>query len=238
MTAAKAARTIALVLGMVASVAVAHHFTPKPMFAAGEKPTVSLEALIPSQFGEWAADISAPQQVVSPTMTEALGKIYTETLSRSYVNGRGDRVMLSLAYGADQSRSMQVHKPEVCYEAQGFKVSYSAKAAAVLDHGAVPVMRLVADQGPRHEPITYWIRTGDYVVRGWLEQNMARVKNGLLHGQTPDGLLVRVSTIDDNKENAYAVQDKFLTDLVKASPEAARAMLLGKAQSQAQEAQL
>jgi EpsI family protein len=223
----KALRTIVLVMGMAASVAVAMHFTPKPMFAPGEKPAVSLEAMFPTSFGEWTLDRSGPAQVISPAMTAALEKIYTESLSRTYVNAKGDRVMLSLAYGADQSRSMQVHKPEVCYEAQGFKVVASAKDSAQIGALKVPVMRLVTTQGPRIEPITYWIRTGDYIVRGWLEQNTARVKNGLLHGQTPDGLLVRVSTIDDDKQHAYSVHDQFLAALAQASSTPARAMLLG-----------
>ena len=224
----KGIRTIALVLGMVAAIGVAIYYTPKPMFAAGQRPAISLEVMVPASFGEWSVDSSGPAQVISPAMTAALEKIYTESLSRTYVNAKGDRVMLSLAYGADQSRSMQVHKPEVCYEAQGFKVISSAKGNSKVGVLDVPVMRLVATQGQRREPITYWIRTGDYIVRGWLEQNTARVKNGLLHGQTPDGLLVRVSTIDEDQSHAYAVHDQFLTALTQASSEGGRAMLLGK----------
>ena len=88
-------------------------------------------------------------------------------------------------------------------------------------------MRLVAKLGPRNEPITYWIRSGDYLVRGWFEQNVARVKNGLIKGYTPDCLLVRVSTIDTDKELAYQVQDRFINDLIAASPAKTRAILLG-----------
>jgi EpsI family protein len=113
------------------------------------------------------------------------------------------------------------------YEAQGFKIVYSAKGQSDVGFEPVPVMRLIATQDRRVEPITYWIRTGNYVVRGWLEQNIARVKNGLLTGYTPDGLLVRVSSIDEDKERAYKLQDDFLRALVAASRIDARTMLLG-----------
>src|SRR5262249_52965046 len=125
---------------------------------------------------------------------EALEKIYSQTLTRTYLDSRGRRVMLSVAYGGNQSRATQVHKPEVCYPMQGFTIA--SMAPAVVDAAAlrIPVMRLVAVRGMRVEPITYWIAVGDVVVRGALEQNLARLKYGLT-GTVPDGILVRVSTI-------------------------------------------
>ncbi len=223
----KGLRTIALVAGMLAASATAVHYTPRPMVAAGEKPSVSLEVLIPDHFGDWQIDRSAPGTVVNPVLTGELAKYYTETLSRVYVNGQGDRVMLSLAYGADQSRSMQIHKPEVCYQNQGFKLSGAAKATAKLAGEAVPVMHLVASMGARNEPITYWIRTGEYVVRGWVEQTIARVKNSYYKGVTPDGLLVRVSSFDTDEPRAYALQENFLSSMVAGAPRAGQDMLLG-----------
>ena len=59
------------------------------------------------------------------------------------------------------------------------------------------------------------------------EQHAASLRGGLIKGYTPDGLLVRVSTIDTDKEQAYKVQDRFIADLIAASPTKTRAMLLG-----------
>jgi EpsI family protein len=214
---------------MVASAATAIALTPKQLYAPGQKPETSLEDLVPKSFGEWYLAPDTAQQIVNPTVLASLARFYTDNLSRTYVNSKGERVMLSLAYGADQSRAMQVHKPEVCYVGQGFVIDSPAKGNTLVENNKldIPNMRLVAKLGPRNEPITYWIRSGDYVVRGWLEQNVARVKNGLVKGYTPDGLLVRVSTIDSNKEQAYKVHDRFIADLVAASPAKTRAMLLG-----------
>jgi EpsI family protein len=214
---------------MVAAAATAIALTPKQLYAPGQKPETSLEELVPKSFGEWYLDPAASQQIVNPSVLASLARFYTDNLSRTYVNNKGERVMFSLAYGADQSRAMQVHKPEVCYVGQGFMIQHSAKGNTLVEGQQldIPNMRLVAKLGARNEPITYWIRSGDYLVRGWFEQNVARVKNGLIKGYTPDGLLVRVSTIDTDKEQAYKVQDRFIADLVAASPAKTRAMLLG-----------
>lgn len=222
-------RAFVLTAVMVASAATAIALTPKQLYAPGQKPETSLEDLVPKSFGEWHLAPDTAQQIVNPTVLASLARFYTDNLSRTYVNNKGERVMLSLAYGADQSRAMQVHKPEVCYVGQGFVIDSPAKGNTLVEHDKldIPNMRLVAKLGPRSEPITYWIRSGDYVVRGWFEQNVARAKNGLVKGYTPDGLLVRVSTIDTNKEQAYKVHDRFIADLVAASPAKTRAMLLG-----------
>jgi EpsI family protein len=93
--------------------------------------------------------------------------------------------------------------------------------------GTIPVMHMVAIQGSRIEPITYWIRVGDTVVRGALEQNMARIKYGLT-GKVPDGLLVRVSSISSNEEDAYYTQQKFVIAMLLALPPTDRTQLIGR----------
>ncbi|MDE2402325.1 MAG: EpsI family protein [Burkholderiales bacterium] len=220
-------KSLGLLFAMLLAAGLSVALQPKPLYSAGQKPDVNLSQLIPEAFGGWRADTDTPSTIVSPDMQAQLTLLYSDMLSRTYVNSKGDRVMLSLAYGADQGRALQVHKPEVCYEAQGFKLADIQKAAAQIDARAVPVMRLQATIGARHEPITYWIRSGDYLVRGWWEQNVARVKSGL-QGFLPDGMLVRVSTIDDDRQHAYVVQDQFLNDLTNALSPKAKEMLLGK----------
>jgi EpsI family protein len=222
-------RALVLSLSMVGASAAAVYLTPKQLYTKDYRPEVTLEQMIPSQFGTWRVDAGQPQQVVNPTVQVQLAQLYSDSLSRVYVNAQGERIMLSLAYGADQSRAMQVHKPEVCYDAQGFKIVASRKSDAQYGGAPVPIMRLIAKNGPRNEPISYWIRSGDYLVRGWLEQNIARVKNGLIKGHVPDGLLVRVSTIDTDAEAAYKLQDQFMTELLSSSSLQARTMLLGEA---------
>jgi EpsI family protein len=216
---------ILILLAMVAAPTLAEVLRPT-IRIADHGPKVDLETMIPNQFGAWHMLPSEPQGIVSADVREKLDIIYSETLGRTYEGPGTARVMLSLAYGRDQSRALQVHKPEVCYAAQGFEIVYSEKTTVPLGSMAVPVMHIVARRDQRIEVITYWIRSGDHVVRGWIEQNKARVLASL-SGQIPDGLLVRVSTIADNRDEAFRINALFLADMLAAVTPDERHVLLG-----------
>lgn len=191
---------------------------------------VTLEKLIPHQFGDWIDDEQTPALVVNPDVQQELKDVYSQMLSRTYRNKvTGEHIMLAIAYGGEQSRSLQVHRPEVCYAAQGFYIADKNKAILSPEKMAIPVMQLLAinkDEN-RHEPITYWIRIGDEIVRGNLEQGFARLKYGLRR-TVPDGLLFRVSSIDSDTVHAHQLQQQYIEQLVSALSDDGRRFLLGK----------
>lgn len=219
-------KAVALFATMVAAVAVGTWLKPKPLYTNGANQP-KLAELVPAEFGDWKYESGRVNQIVSPDLQAQLNTLYSDTLSRTYVNSKGERVMLSLAYGADQGRSLKVHKPEFCYQAQGFKISSAQKDVLASKQGPINVMRLTADLNSRHEPITYWIRSGDDIVRGFVEQNIAVIGAGL-KGYVADGILVRVSTISGDKKAAYHTQDMFIGDLLSSMSQSGRKMLLGQ----------
>jgi EpsI family protein len=189
-----------------------------------------LAEVIPESFEDWHGDTAFAPITPAPDVQAKLDQLYSDTLSRSYVNTSGLRVMLSIAFGEDQGRTLQVHKPETCYAAQGFAVgNVRRESIGIGDHG-LPVMRLVGTRGPRVEPITYWIRIGGQIARGWAEQNARRLEFGL-RGTIPDGLLFRVSSISSESESAYAVHDAFIAALLGSVSPKGRRMLVGDALS-------
>lgn len=212
-------------LCMFAAAGLALALKPSVMMAdAG--PQLDLEVLIPKTFGDWKIDDTIVPLVANPEQEALLDEIYSQTLSRTYINSKGERMMLSIAYGGNQSRSMQVHRPEVCYTAQGFQVGQMQKSSINLNGAPLPVMKLVATQGPRTEPIIYWVNIGGDAVRGNLEQGLARLRYGLT-GKVPDGLLFRVSAISDNLQQSYATQEVFVRDLLASLTPAQRLRLTG-----------
>jgi EpsI family protein len=216
-------RVSLLVVLMFTAAILAHFLTPKITTRAEP---IDLENLIPYQFGEWYMDKQTALGIINPQLKEALVRIYTRTLSRTYVNHEGRRIMLSLAYGADQSRDNRVHRPEVCYPAQGFSL-VSAKKDVISERGLnLPVMRLVTEAGSRHEPLTYWVRFGDTLIRGSIEQSLARIRYGL-RGNIPDGMLFRVSEINTDMQQSFALQDVFIADLLNHVPQETRRVLVG-----------
>lgn len=190
-------------------------------------PKVDLEAMIPKQFADWRIDDRIVPVLPSPDVQEKLDKIYNQTLARTYINSQGQRIMLSIAYGGDQSDAMQVHKPEVCYVAQGFQVRQASIGQLATEYGALPIKRLVATLGGRHEPITYWITIGDEVTNAGYKQKLAQIKYGIT-GSVPDGMLVRASSIDRDELNAYELQERFLREMLSAMPQADRVRIAGR----------
>jgi EpsI family protein len=191
-----------------------------------ESSRTRLEELVPTQFGAWTIDRSVTPIAASPDVQAEIAKIYSETISRTYINDQGQRVMLSIAYGGEQSDALRAHKPEVCYTAQGFTVSKVVSSMLNNDALVLPIRQLEAVMGLRREPITYWMTVGDIVVRTGFEQKLAQLKYGL-NGKVPDGMLVRVSSIDRDRELAYRIQDRFIVDLRLAIPASARSRFFG-----------
>jgi EpsI family protein len=187
---------------------------------------MSLDAMIPEKFGNWRNEPQRISQVVNPQTQELLDKLYSQILTRTYVNPDGYRIMLSLAYGADQRGALQAHKPEVCYPAQGFKLQKTEALPLATPIGAIPAQRLMTSLGPRQEPVTYWFTMGDKAVQSKLERRLVQLTYGLT-GRIPDGLLFRISSIDADQARANLHHDQFVNQLLQAIPPGDRARLSG-----------
>jgi len=210
---------------MACAAVMAKVLTPEPMVSSQAMREVRLADRIPTAFGDWRVDETVIPIQPSPDVQATLDQVYSDVLARTYVNGRGERVMLSIAYGAQQSRTLQVHKPEVCYVAQGFTVSRITPSAVAYSGQVIRAVRLMSTKGSRYEPITYWIRMGDVQVQGWWEQNWARVRAGLM-GRTTDGVLLRVSSISRDVDDAYTIHDRFIGALLRGASESTVRLLV------------
>lgn len=218
--------SVVLAMLMVSSAAVTRALTPTARMAdaAGR---FSLEQMVPRSFGEWQVDTRVIPLQVDPATQAKLDKIYNQTLGRTYVNRNGERIMLSIAYGGDQGDNMGVHKPEVCYTAQGFAVRGAREDRLDTGRGVLPVKRLFATAGARQEPITYWITVGRKATMPGMQQRLQELRYGL-SGTVPDGMLVRVSSINGDAAAAYALQDQFVRSLLAAMDGPARGRLAGE----------
>lgn len=186
------------------------------------------EQVVPKQFGDWHLLEHAGGAVLNPVQEQRLMELYSETLARTYVHRPTGRVvMLSIAYGKDQSTDTQIHTPDACYPSQGFRVD--ARTVADIDVGGVqvPAVRLKTSLGmSRIEPLTYFIRVGDVLARGSAERNLARLEMAM-RGYLVDGMLFRVSEIS-TAEDSYDFQLKFIRDLMLSVPADQKHLLLGR----------
>ena len=215
----------AMLVMMLAAGAVAHALRPT-VYLADKRAKVELEQLVPSQFGDWQELKQSNGQIINPQQTALLEKIYSQTLSRTYVGKNGVIIMLSIAYGANQSDGVALHYPEVCYPAQGFQLQSNQLAEIETKFGSIEGRRLMTRLGQRNEPVTYWSTLGDKVVRGGMKTKLAQLDYGF-NGFIPDGLIFRVSSINREATKGYADQSLFIADLIDALPPASRQRLAG-----------
>lgn len=215
-----------LLIGLAMILAFWGSFALKPTKRIADiAPKFNLETDIPKEFSGWKIDETIVPVQADPERLALISKIYNQTLSRTYVNAKGERIMLSIAYGGDQSDAMQVHRPEVCYTGNGFTMSDLATVNYDTGFGVIPVKRVLATMGNRVEPITYWITIGDSVEKTPALRKLQLLKFGLT-GSIPDGLLFRVSSIG-SQAGQYPLQQDFVQSLLNVVTPDFRKRLIG-----------
>lgn len=218
-------KTFSLLTLMLLAAWVSYAFHPNESLADRRTP-INLKNMVPTAFGGWREELYMTAQIINPQQKELLKQIYSETLTRTYVNSQGYRVMLSIAYGKNQSDALQLHKPEVCYPAQGFKLISREVGTLSLLGNPTAATRLVTNLGPRFEPVTYWTVVGDHITTGSIDKKLTEMRYGL-SGLIPDGMLVRISSVDRSTDKAYAMQEQFATAMLSAITPTLRSRFAG-----------
>jgi EpsI family protein len=200
---------------------------------ASDAPIPNLAQVVPTTFGDWK-EISTGAQPIDPTRNEngapKAGNPYDDVLMRAYSNSHGDVVMLALAYGRSQRQEVKIHRPELCYVAQGFRLLSRSHVTFPAGSPQMPAQgeRMLVQTANRVEAVSYWIRIGGIYSRSaWLTRYYIFEQG--LEGKELDGVLVRVSQILGTpaaaSDERYQVQEQFVADLVRAMPSETRHLL-------------
>lgn len=169
--------------------------------------------IIPQSFADWNEYDAKKSLVIDPNMQANLEKIYTQTFERTFINNSGKFIMLSLSYGPDQRDGMNVHRPEFCYPAQGFEIINSQDEVLNIKQRNIPLRKLETLNGDRKEFVSYWMLMDKQPYIGSFERKLIQLKTAL-RGETPDGLLFRVSSIGQNASTEYDLQNQFVNALI------------------------
>ena len=182
-----------------------------------------LENLVPAAIGDWRFVTSSG--LVLPPKDQLRESIYSQLLTRIYQREGGDPVMLLIAYSAAQDGVIQVHRPETCYPASGYRLIRNRGHEVPLDTPMRPRGRfIVADNDTRREQMIYWTRLGHYFPTQWREQRIAVARENLA-GRIPDGVLVRISTVDTT--DGLPMLDDFARALFTSVPQQMKNVLGG-----------
>ena len=197
---------------LVASVPAAEWLRPTRR-TSDLKGAIDLASQVPVTFAEWREDKSIVPILPDPQLQATLDATYSQVLARTYVNPRGQRVMLSIAYGNDQSsEATAVHRPEFCYRAQGFEVRPAGNSTLELPGTALRVQRLVGTLEKRFEPITYWVTLDETATLPGFERKVQQLRNGMA-GVIADGMVVRLSSVGLSEDRAFELQERFAFEL-------------------------
>lgn len=203
-----------------------------------ERQGATLGAMLPPAVPGWQERKSNMVQMsLTPDgvdRSQAVAATYDDTAMTSYSDDQGHVVMVALAYGRSQRQEGKIHRPELCYSAQGFTVKSSASVALPLaaDAASVRIQRLDTQGRNHREIVSYWIRIGDLFSTSAFETRTHIMKVGL-QGDIPDGILFRVSQVvpkdlsASELEAAFARQESFMAALSKSLTGGSKKMLLG-----------
>lgn len=200
----------------------------KPRIKISEqKPEINLETLVPLSFGEWSEQKHMRPVLPDPTVQAILDQTYSQTLARTYVNAKGQHIMLTIAYGTDQnSEATAAHRPEFCYTGAGFRIENIGQGKINFEKSAIDVNQLVGRLGNRVEPISYWVTLDETATLPGLSRKLSQIRYGL-KGEIADGMLVRVSSINANVNEAFALHDEFIKNLRQNIPAEFRSRFFG-----------
>ncbi len=217
-------RNMVLGSALLAASTVGYIRQPQPVHKP--MPDGELDKLIPTHIGGWQFLTSSG--LVMPPPDELSETLYDQIFTRVYTAPGKPSIALLIAYSSVQNGLLQLHRPEICYPAAGFRLSDTVLTPLRLPNGKEIQTRAFTAKGPqRSEYVFYWTRLGEYLPGSWAEQRLAVVKANL-KGQIPDGILVRASVLAD--ANAQAKNDlrRFMEDLLVDLSPAGRRLLVGQ----------
>ncbi|WP_176256846.1 exosortase C-terminal domain/associated protein EpsI [Derxia lacustris] len=197
--------------------------------------SVALDRDVPLIFDGWKVlglATGNPMLIVGGDSTD---QPYDQVLYRTYGNANGQVLSLAIAWGQNQRQEVKIHRPELCYAAQGYTVSQVQPAQFDIRLGdrnrRVPGKLMVAEsRGPGgRQLIAYWIRIGSLFSENAVETRIHLIAEGLA-GRIPDGVLLRASVAaPDPADDAQtaALLSGFLTGLVEHAPRELQQLALG-----------
>ncbi|MFT3975966.1 MAG: EpsI family protein [Sphingomonas bacterium] len=211
------------ILGGALLATAAASFALKPRHVEKLLGDAKLESLVPEAFGGWR--YQAASGLVLPPADQLRDKIYSQLVTRAYTRADGETIMLLIAYSGAQDGTIQIHRPEICYPAGGFRLTTIAPHETSLAPGvAIPSRYIVAETELRREQLIYWTRIGDYFPTRWSEQREAVARENFA-GVIPDGVLARISTTTTG--DGRALLDSFARELYAAIGMRLRQVLVG-----------
>jgi len=212
--------------GALCATAAIAGVVPRAMSSTSTKPARPLEGLIPTTIGPWS---SVPfGDILIPQGEKAEERTYDDVVTRYYDSASSEGVMLLIAYGSAQVGDTELHRPEACYPVAGFRLQRGPNLLLRFPGVDVTARSMTARATGRTEQILYWSRVGSEFPTSSLGQRWAALRQ-TLRGSIPDGVLVRLSTIAEDRTAAIGLLETFTRELLADGGHELRLVLTGAA---------
>jgi EpsI family protein len=213
------------VIGALLASASAGSYVALPKVRYAKIDNHLFESWIPEKLGSWT--LQSVSGVVLPPPDALSDRLYDNLITRVYERPGMPVVMMLIAYNNKQDGVLQLHRPEICYPAGGYRLSPTQPITLTLAPGReVPANVFTAVGVQRTEQVLYWTRLGESFPRSWLDQRLS-VMRANLEGAIPDGAMMRVSLIGSDQGRALDILRDFLATFFNAVPSRLQQVLIG-----------
>lgn len=190
MTTSRLAILLAVLLGGMSTVlTLPKHLSFQP---------VGIELQLPESSGEW----DGRNVKVSDREIAILGKD-TEFSRKSYTNGRGDEIQVSIVLSG-QDMNTSIHRPERCLPAQGWTIADKRTVLVpVPGMGVVPTTCLSNVRNVTHEDKSvtihnlsyYWFAGHTDLTASHFDRTRIDIRDRVLHGYNQRWAYITVSSV-------------------------------------------
>lgn len=181
---------------------------------------------LPKRVAGWTGQTTV--DAILPPDDGLTDQTYGEVVIRRFVDGRSPPITLVIAQDAMQGFASQLHRPETCYPASGFRITRQENYELQADGRRIPAGFLEAERGSRRDAVLYWTRLGDSFPQDIWQQRAAIIK-GALTGSGTRGLLVRFSQRVNDASRDRGQLAAFAVELLRYSSPRLSLTLLGTA---------
>jgi EpsI family protein len=212
-----------LMLGLLFGSAVAIAAFRAPTKRLDHLGNQKLDDLVPKKIGSWS--FVANSGLVVPPNDPLLNALYSQQLTRVYSDGQNPPLMLLMAQSGSQTGFLQVHRPDFCYTASGYRISAVSPHPIRLGSAILPASMMDATTGGSPEHVVFWTRIGDRIPGSWTAQKVAVAEQNL-RGIIPDAILIRISMISQDGNAARAAIDAFVRAMLESIPPERRSVFV------------
>jgi EpsI family protein len=195
----------------------------RPDLQLATQSQADLDIILARPLAGWRSQ--KPSAVITGSADELGAASYSQLAVRAFEPAKGPIITVLLAYGMAQTYATQLHRPELCYPASGFKVLKQGDVNLNLDDRSIPSRLMIAQRGERQDMVLYWTRVGMRFPTGLWEQRL-QIARGVIAGDQNDELLARFSVTGELGPETARLLKAFAASFIEAQTRAGRALLL------------